>query len=171
MNIPDLKVLLHHRELLAADPTNIAAENDIAIGALTLIGEARGESYDGRVAVAHTFHNRAVDKVRRVVDVCLEPAQYSCWWGEDPNARYVRGLADALLVSRSLLSVADATLVRACKYLVAGVLNGNLPDNTNGATHYCTQSLLWTKPPAWTVGHSPCATIGRHVFFRGIPWN
>lgn len=174
MTINDLKHQIHQREILVPND-HIAAiqdENDILIGAITMIGEARGESYDGRIAVAHTFTNRAAEKHRRLVDVCLEPAQYSCWWGEDANAVYVRSLAESLFLTKaSLRTPTDTGLLAACKHLMAGVYDGDLPDNTNGATHYLTQSLLWTKPPAWTKGKSPCAVIGRHAFFAGIPWN
>lgn len=173
MTIQELKDRIHALEVLVPNDriAGVQDEHNILIGALTLIGEARGESYDGRIAVAHTFNTRALDKSRRLLDVCLQPAQYSCWWGENDNAIYVRSLAERLLITKAPISVSDLRLITACKYLVTGVYDGDLPDNTNGATHYLTQSLLWTKPPAWTEGKSPCATIGRHVFFSGIPWN
>lgn len=61
---------------------------DIDILARTIYGEARGEPWEGKIAVAWVVRNRAErggwwgDTIR---EVCLKPWQFSCWNETDPN--------------------------------------------------------------------------------------
>ena len=45
-----------------------------------------------------------------------------------------------------------------------GVIEGTLPDNTNGATHYHTKQVN----PYWADKTKQVATIGNHKFYEGI---
>lgn len=175
MTIAELQQLLRHLVVTAPEGSiDIQRhENNVRVAALTLIGEARGEGYDGRIAVVNTFHNRAADKGRQVADVCLQESQYSCWWGENDNAQYVRGLAAAVWFTRVPLSTHDARLFTLCKYLVGGVLTGALPDNTNGATHYYSPRSMVPvgRVPSWAKDRTPSATVGHSIFYAGVPWN
>ncbi len=46
-----------------------------------------------------------------------------------------------------------------------GVMNGQIADNTNGATYYLAPNLVKGELPTWAQGQ-PTATIGAHVFFN-----
>jgi spore germination cell wall hydrolase CwlJ-like protein len=47
--------------------------------AKTIYAEARGESYEGKIAVASVIYNRAKGNVEKMDDVCLARKQFSCW--------------------------------------------------------------------------------------------
>jgi len=123
--------------------------------ARTIWGEARGEGQDGMAAVANVVMNR----VRRprywgrsVSEVCLKPYQFSCWNQDDPNLRKLQKLTSTDLIQPLALARAAIAL--------------ELPDITNGATHYYARSM--PRPPRWAENHRPCAVIGNHIFFNDI---
>jgi len=64
---------------------------DLIIAAKTLWGEARGDSVEGRLAVAHVFMNRWRStggqwaKDDTLAKTCLRPWQFSAWNSNDPN--------------------------------------------------------------------------------------
>lgn len=145
-------------------------EDNVRVLALTLVGEARGESLDGRVAVAHTVRNRATEKSREAADVCLQKWQYSCWnEGTDSNHRFVMALAEKLWGTKEPLGE-YASLFAECQYLAGGVLTGALRDHTKGSTHYLTIDLLHSRPPTWVGDRLPTVVLGNHAFFANIPW-
>ena len=73
------------------------SEKDRDILARTLWGEARGEGFDGQIAVAWTIRNRVFDGKAKswwgegYAEVCLKPWQFSCWNQNDPNYVYLSG--------------------------------------------------------------------------------
>ncbi|HEY8343328.1 MAG TPA: cell wall hydrolase [Calditerricola sp.] len=139
-----------------------ATEADRHVATLTLIGEARGEPDEGKIAVAWVIRNRAEMDLGNdgkpdwwgdtIYDVCLKPWQFSCWNEGDPNRKVL-----------DTTSTSDP-IYRACRAIVDAVLAGEYPDPTHGATHYCTLTLT----PAWAKGRVPVAIIGRHKFFRDV---
>lgn len=130
---------------------------DLDITARTVWGEARSESWPGRLAVAWVVVNRAVqggwwgDTPARV---CRKPYQFSCWNRNDPN----RALLDQLTLAT------DGTL-RGCMAATVAALFHLEDDPTGGSTHYFAQSI---PAPVWAKGRTPTAVIGNHRFFRGI---
>lgn len=126
--------------------------------ARTLWGEARGEGDKGMEAVACVILNRvrvARDRGRfwwgnSVIEICQKPYQFSCWNRDDPNFKRVQAV--------DMRDVYFATAMRLAQRAMAGVLR----DVTAGATHYHTRDIM----PYWARGHEPCATIGRHIFYR-----
>ena len=125
--------------------------------ARTIWGEARGESMQGRIAVAWVVLNRANDAQQRfdrtVEKVCTAPKQFSCWNANDPNLAKLKAVTDTNLAFRECLDVASRA--------VSGKLP---PDPTGGANHYHATSL--TPLPKWAKNVAPTATIGSHVFYR-----
>lgn len=124
----------------------------------TVFGEARGEPKEGQAAVAHVAVTRAGYEPpawwgKTLSAVCLAPYQFSCWLaGADRNH------------IDDLCSTDDGYQVIAT--VVDGVLNGLLPDPTNGATHY---KVTGTKA-SWDascerLGLVP-TIIGRHSFYK-----
>ena len=87
-----------------------------------------------------------------VPGVCLKPKQFSCWNEGDPNR-----------AKMSEIDLDNPALARAVS-VAAGVLAGDLPDTTGGATHYHTTAVA----PSWAAGHEPSARIGNHVFYNSV---
>lgn len=129
--------------------------NDLDIGAKTIAGEARGEAMPGQQAVAWVILNRARrggwwgDTIERV---CLKPQQFSCWNVGDPNRRHIEAL-----------TAADGEYQRAL-YALLGAVTGLAADSTSGSCHYHSADV----DPAWAIGVTPVASIGRHRFYDNI---
>jgi spore germination cell wall hydrolase CwlJ-like protein len=153
--------------------------------ALTLYGEARGETAPGKRAVAWVVRNRMeraaewmANKGRQhplfgdgtVAGVVLRPWQFSCWNKGDPN------LHRLLEIVQTDGESAGAGLWAVLRAVAAGVLAEppEWSDPTFGATHYCTVALWDTDDPKAWYGNAEIAsgrtretvTIGNHVFAR-----
>jgi len=133
-------------------------QNDLEIMAKTVWGEARGETEEGRTAVAWTIRNRAqthgwagtlMGQVGAVAHVCLQPWQFSCWLESDPN----RSKIDALTLDQY-----------AGEYgLAVDVLRGVVPDPTHGATNYYEPTIA---PPYWVDRMTYCGRFGTQLFYK-----
>ena len=153
--------------------------------ALTLYGEARGETAQGKRAVAWVVRNRmerAAEYMKlkgrqhplfgdgTVAGVVLRPWQFSCWNRGDPNLHKLMDIVQTDGES------AGAGLWAVLRAVARGVLAEppEWPDPTFGATHYVTVAL-WEQDveKAW-YGKAEVAsgrtretvTIGNHVFAR-----
>lgn len=127
--------------------------------AITIYGEARGEPLLGKIAVGHVINNRMNDKrwPNTIVDVCLQPKQFSCWNENDPNyPTLVRKLWQ-------LKSMDQTYTWKECLFAAVGVLRDYLKDNTDGANHYHTASIH----PSWADKMAKTVEIGHHIFYRG----
>lgn len=134
----------------------IINDHDLDVAARTVYGEARGESWAGKVAVAWVLKNRAEDSRKRygqgLAGVCQKPLQFSCWNQDDPNRP-------------KLLAVTPADpSFRDCLAAVAWAVIGMEADPTHGAMHY---QVTGTNA-FWSAGHTPVATIGAHEFYVNI---
>lgn len=142
------------------------ALTDVQIVALTLFGEARGEGPDGRIAVANVIANRVA--AQRTAfggtarEVCLKPAQFSCWSDAGGPLNHRVLLDTAVALARGEVG----PVLRECLWIADGLLRRQFVDNTHGATHYLTTDLLATAPPAWAQGQTVRARIGAHAFLR-----
>lgn len=136
-------------------------EKDIDVLARTLWGEARGEGYDGQVAVAWAVRNRVDDGKATswwgegYAGVCQKPYQFSCWNKNDPNYAYLSGLKP----------IPAAQYAQARKAALA-VITGEVSDPTKGATHYYSDLI---KAPAWSVNATKTLHLGHHIFFKNVP--
>jgi spore germination cell wall hydrolase CwlJ-like protein len=127
--------------------------------ARTIYGDARGETLDGMEAVANVILNR-YEIARRhengywwgstIKDICLRPAQFSCWNKNDPNR----------LVMERVSS--DNPIFAICQRIARRSVAGVLRDNTHGATHYHARQIM----PDWAMDEIPVAKIGHHIFYR-----
>jgi spore germination cell wall hydrolase CwlJ-like protein len=140
------------------------AMTDIGTLARTLYGEARGEAFDGKVAIAWVVVNRvrAGRFGATVRDVCLKPRQFSCWNLDDPNRQRIERVTPEDSVFAECLGI--AALVYAAFKGRGGALPADLKDATLRSTHYCVSTLK----PYWAQGKNPVCTIGRHAFFNDI---
>ncbi len=135
---------------------------DIGILARTIYGEARGEPYEGKKAIAHVVLNRVRrgdGQFRRDVTLaaaCLRWMQFSCWNPDDPNVAAITRVDP------------DDSAFRECQRAAHEAMDET--DFTGGATHYHTvqapRGAAW--PPAWARGHRPTCTVGAHAFYAGI---
>lgn len=123
--------------------------------ARTLYGEARGELYGGKVAVANVIQHRASKPGwwgTGIIGVCQAPQQFSCWNAGDPNRDKIAAVGPSDPVFTECLVIAEKAVM------------GLLPDLVFGSTHYHTVSVQ----PAWSRGHRPVIRIGSHLFFNTI---
>lgn len=120
---------------------------------LTLWAEARGEPYEGMVAVARVIRNRARQGwAHDYVGVVLQPYQFSCWNTQDPNR-----------LSAARVDVADPNFVRCRQAWIeseahdAGIGDAVMYYNPAGVSH----------TPAWATEDKYVTTVGHHAFYRG----
>ncbi|MGH0002624.1 cell wall hydrolase [Pseudovibrio ascidiaceicola] len=131
----------------------------VLVLARTLYGEARGESWQGKQAVANVVMNRV--KSRRfpntIERVCLQPWQFSCWNENDPNSKVIANLQPG-----------HNSRFDQCIEIARSAEQGLLTDVTGGAEHYYASYI---QQPYW-VGKSPqsrmTTQIGVHKFYTGI---
>jgi len=147
---------------------------DILVGALTIHGEARGCTQEGRTAIAHTILNRMRARSwwgrgvtnhpdHSVSAVCLKPWQFSCWNANDPNQTLL-----TTLQADYRHAIQQQTCRAALKALI-DALDGHAADKTGGATHYLTTALHKSaRCPDWAKGNNKFIEIGKHRFFAGI---
>ena len=154
--------------------------------ALTLYGEARGETAMGKRAVAWCVRNR-MDKAHdwkaargrshplfgdgTVAGAVLKPWQFSCWNKGDPN------LPNLLEIVQTNGESAGAGMWAVLKAVAAGVLKESpeWDDPTYGATHYVIVSLWggpgdkWFQQGEIEAGRTKeTVTIGNHVFAKVV---
>ena len=132
---------------------------DLEIMARTIYGEARGEKWAGKVAVAWVIRNRAEADLGRdnrpdwwgegIAGVCLRPWQFSCWNAKDKM--------------RPKIEAADSLKLADCIRVAFAVLTDEEPDPTKGATHYYASYI---PEPKWAQGRTPTTVIGLHKFYR-----
>lgn len=123
--------------------------------ARTLWGEARGETKAGREAIASVILNRLKKPSRfgkSIEEVCLKPAQFSCWNDGDPNLPKLKKVDKSNPIFAECVAIAE------------NAVQGLLADSVIGADHYHTTGVS----PTWSHGKTPCITIGNHLFFNNI---
>jgi len=133
---------------------------DLEIFVRTVFGEARGEPWRGKIAVAWVIRNRAELDLGRdnrpdwwgegIAGVCLKPWQFSCWNAKDPM--------------RPKIEAANSLKLTDCLRACFAVLTDEEPDPTHGSTHYFADYL--NPIPKWAEGRTPTTVIGRHIFHR-----
>ena len=121
---------------------------EILVIALTLLGEARGEGFEGMAGVASVIQTRAIERKQTPTQVCLAPKQFSFWNG---------GVSEAQ--KRKLLANPQA---KNALHLAKLVAQKKIPNVVNGANHYHTFQVS----PKWSKGEQVVATIRNHKFYR-----
>ena len=112
--------------------------------AMNIYHEARGESFEGQIAVAEVVLNRMQDE--RWPDtscgVVWQPWQFS--WTHDYELREIKAKGHLIALSAARLAVTGTNWA-------------------NGADHYHTIDIL---PPNWADDMQPVQVIGNHIFYR-----
>lgn len=131
-------------------------ENTIDILARTIWGEARGDGYDGMLAVANVINNRANVGGwwgTTIVSVAWAKQQFSAWNEDDVNLDKMLGVKEH-----------ENQSFKQALEIARGVVEQRLDDNTSGATHYHTTAVS----PSWADNEKIVARIGSHIFYKGI---
>lgn len=122
--------------------------------AMTVWGEARGESQEGKLAVAYVIVNRMAQEKRTACGVVLRPFQFSFWNTNDPSRWKMQpSLSDPIWVD--------------CYEAARNALEKTKPDPTEGCTSYLNPDACTKKQQA-NAGYHPQRVrhvIGRHHFF------
>lgn len=133
--------------------------SETQIMALTIYGEARGESTDGKIAVGSVILNR----VKRngwmghsIREVCLKPYQFSCFLHNDPNFKKLVHIADMWD-----FEMEQNPALNDCYGIADGLCEGRI-EKTVSATHYKTVVCN----ASWERGMKKVATIGNHDFYK-----
>lgn len=137
-----------------------ATLSDLRRVALTIKGEAEGEPWIGKVAVAWCIRNRVEMDLHGdgkpdwwgegYETVCMKPSQFSCW----PSEALER-------------ITTERRPFRDCVAAAYAVLVDDFPDVTDGCTHYVAPKRLAKLPP-WTQGRTAHRIIENHHFYKGI---
>lgn len=139
--------------------------SDREVVGLTIYGEARGLSEEGRIAVASAILNRVRSHHFGVTAraVCLKPWQFSCWRPQDGKENYetVMAAAHELLQPKPKVGIT----LRECLNIAALVVADTLVDTVQNSVFYVTKQLWQSKPPKHLVGRTPTCQVGSHVFF------
>ncbi len=161
------------------EPLDLTALTDAQVLALTGAAEARAE-FDGHtwrpaplanmVAVMCTPINRVQANPHRfgatVKDACLAHQQYSCWnVASGANHDWLMAQAAALLSGKYV-----APIIQQCLTAAEALLANATADVVNGATHYYAPISMVPagRVPDWAIGKVPVATVGEHLFFKGV---
>lgn len=145
-----------------------ATARDVDVMARTIYGEARGQHYNGQLAVGYVILNRVALKGwmgKTIAGVCQKKWQFSCWNGqiapkyEDANYR-------AILKAHLGLPAFRETMQATLEVIMDSF------DVTEGATHYHTiaqprYAKYW--PPTWANGATKTVKIGDHQFYKDVP--
>lgn len=133
--------------------------------ATMVYGEARGESVQGKIAVAWSAVNRQLKKANKTVcQVVLAPLQYSIF----NNNPTLRAAATSLDIEPRQKNAIDTETWVESQRVAEQVLAGYAPDPTGGATHYIADRVMRQKGyvyPKWSRQYRQVAVIENHRFF------
>ena len=129
--------------------------------ALTIYGEARGESIEGQIAVACVIRNRVNSQNKTYTEICQAPFQFSCWNPFDVNYSVLNNYANQMIAQKTII---DPTL-NQCIWIATGIISNSILDNTKGALNYVTMSLLISgNAPRWAQNMTNKIQIGNQMF-------
>lgn len=119
---------------------------------ITVLQEAGGESFKGKLGVAYTIMNRGGS----VMDTVLKSYQFSCWNTDSPT--------------RMSIDTTPEDVLRECYKAACAAYFKLNPDPTKGANQFLNEEL--TKKirdgslPGWFDEAKVTARIGKHTFLK-----
>jgi hypothetical protein len=128
----------------------------------TVLGEAADQGEIRMAAIVHVIENRARSgrDPTSLKEIAHQGAQFSAWnegeGGNNPSGSYPR----------------DSREFNEARKIVEGVLNGEIPDPTYGATHYWSPKGMKGRTPNWAKSETLYGrlTIRGHVFLPRLPF-
>jgi len=127
-----------------------ASADTLTTVALTVWGEARSESYNGKYAISSVIWNRSLGRPENFKKVCLAPSQFSCW----RHRRFSQPMPD-------LRKPLDRLAWRDCVTLATLMMDGEFLPSLD-SKHYHEASIQ----PYWSVNMKMLAKIDGHKFYR-----
>ncbi|MFP6654977.1 MAG: cell wall hydrolase [Myxococcota bacterium] len=129
-------------------------QGDLIVIAMTILGEAEGESSCGKLAVGWVIKNRTLDLrwPDSPTEVCLQAKQFSCWNADSPRHQTMR-----MPRGHTFEPVWNECFEAA--FCSEFSIDNDL---TSGANHYHTRAVT----PYWADAEKITAEIGSHVFYQ-----
>ena len=149
----------HNKVPLPEVGVKFEEQSELVLLAQTVLGEAEGECWLGKLAVASVIMNRVRDPRwgDTVQDVALQKWQFSCFNAGSPR------IAPMMRPRKHVRPEVWEDCVKAA----AAAFFGLCEDVSEGADHYLVTS--WQDRTAWARDRTPVAEIGDHSFFK-ITW-
>lgn len=133
--------------------------------ALTIYGEARGESTEGKIAVGSVILERVDHRDwdgKTIPEVCFKKWQFSCYNERDPNYPRLLHIAERWDVEFKM-----SVSLNDCYDIALGLMNGNIIRTPAIAETHCCQYM--TKEACefvkWDDKMKVIVEIGNHLFF------
>jgi spore germination cell wall hydrolase CwlJ-like protein len=135
-------------------PVNDLSARDKDLMVRTILGEAGNQGPRGQAAVAHVILNRvaAGSYGKTPAEVVLAPSQFEPWSTKSSQLMAIKP---------------DSQTYRETSEIVDMASHGDIPDPTNGATHFLNPTIVTARRgslPGWAQG-APVAKIGDHNFY------
>lgn len=153
--------------------------DDRTLFALCVWTEARGEPFEGQVAVSRVIHNRMALHYRgdgTVAGTILHPSDFSGFWFDMVGGKYTRvchTLDDAQKRAETILPSALKTFVwvNCLNSVDAGAIGSSYAWGTQGAKINAEpRTLLYdnltVSQPAWATPDKLVAKVYSHSFFK-----
>ena len=134
--------------------------------ALTIYGEARGETAEGMAAVAWVVMTRVK---RRQSDPCTEVLRRNQFEAFKKGSRLRKLAIEAQDGELTFPSMNNRWIQNKINQIAHQVYTESIPDPTNGATHFFApkaQKLLGRKAPYWSQKLTYMKTAGNHKFYK-----
>lgn len=132
---------------------------DDRLMALTIYAEARGESQQGKIAVGSVILERVEHRNwdgKTIKEVCLWPAQFSCYLPNDPNRPMLKDIA-----GHWDDEIAKNTVLQECFTISQDLIIGKL-ERYPKALDYFNPHVCH---PEWAKQKKLVASVGNHVFY------
>lgn len=132
---------------------------------LTVYAEARGESYAGKIAVGSVILERVDHRKwdgQTIQEVCLWPAQFSCYLKSDPNFKMLLDISHNWDREASLNKI-----LAQCWTLSTGMIDGSIPRDPELAAAHCCQYLTTAAKRGcdWWKDMKLVKKVGHHEFY------
>ena len=138
---------------------------DAQILALTIYGEARGESTEGKIAVGSVILERVDHRDwdgKTIPEVCLKKWQFSCFNENDPNYGKLLHIAEQWDEE-----ISANVALNDCRGIALGLISGNIDRTPEIAAAHCCQyaTRAGAEKVTWDDKMKIIAEIGSHIFF------
>ena len=133
------------------------------IMALTIYGEARGETREGKIAVGSVILERVEHRPwdgKTLHEVCLMPYQFSCFLPADPNFKALKLIAEDWDTK-----IARSKVMSECYSIASGLMDGTIPRTPIIAEKNVCQYKTKAAKAAWADKMERVAVIGHHEFY------
>jgi len=156
-NVKETKYVLYNEE----ENTEDLFEKEKQCLAAMVFGEARGESFYGKVGVAYTAINRyETGRYLTMCAVVLDTHQYTSF-SVRPN---LVGVATDPDRKPKIKNKIEEEAWEESKLVAELVYDDIIPDPTKGATHFLAPKKL-KKLPKWARVYTKTAQIENHTFY------